>query len=199
MATDSNADASNGYDAVAEDFAAIRDRSSIGTSTVREWTRSLRRGGDVLDLGCGHGWPVSHTLVEEGFKVYGVDASPRLVAAFRQRFPNAQVECAAAEYSQLSNRTFDGVVAWGLMFLLQPETQAKVIQKVSSALVPGGQFLFTAPHQECAWRDLVTNRECISLGSVAYRNLLESVDLELIGDAEDEGQNYYYFARKRDR
>ena len=198
MAIDHNADASNGYEAVADDFIAIRNRSSIGAGTVLNWATSLRPDGDVLDIGCGHGSPVSNTLVDQGFKVYGVDASPRLVAAFRARLRDAQVECAAVEDSQWFNRKFDGVVAWGLMFLLRPDTQATVIQKVSSALVPGGQFLFTAPHQQCAWNDLLTNRECISLGATAYRDLLESAGLALIGDAKDEGQNYYYFARKRE-
>lgn len=197
MATNSNADASNGYEAVADDFIAIRNRSSIGADTVRNWAKSLKPGGDVLDIGCGHGSPIAKTLIEQAFKVYGVDASPRLVAAFRERFPNAQVECAAVEDSQWFNRRFDGVVALGLIFLLRADTQATVIRKVSSSLVPGGQFLFTAPYQQCAWQDLLTNRECISLGSVAYRDLLESAGLALIGDGEDEGQNYYYFARKR--
>lgn len=196
MATGSNNDASNGYDAVANDFIAIRNRSSIGADIVRAWAKAQRPGGDVLDIGCGLGLPVAKTLIEEGLKVFGIDASPRLVAAFRERFPEAQVECAAVEDSQWFNRKFDGVVAWGLMFLLPPDTQERVIRKVSSALVPGGQFLFTAPHQQCKWRDLLTNRESMSLGATAYRALLESAGLELIGDAEDEGQNYYYFARK---
>jgi 2-polyprenyl-3-methyl-5-hydroxy-6-metoxy-1,4-benzoquinol methylase len=198
MAIDQNVDASNGYEAVADDFIAIRDRASIGADTVRDWANSLRPGGNVLDIGSGHGSPVSKTLVEQGFKVYAVDASPRLVAVFRARFPEAQVECAAVENSQWFNRKFDGVVAWGLMFLLAPDTQASVISKVAASLVPGGQFLFTAPHQQCEWRDLLTNRECISLGATVYQRLLETAGLALIGDAEDEGQNYYYLARKRE-
>lgn len=198
MTTDSNRDASNGYDAVAEDFIAIRDRAAIGMGTVRRWSKSLRPAGVVLDIGCGHGSPISQALIDEGFHVYGIDASPRLIAAFRKRFPDAQAECAAIEDSQWFDRKFDGVVALGLMFLLAPDTQAAVIRRASCALAPQGQFLFTAPYQQCEWSDLLTNRRCISLGATAYRELLESEGLTLVGDAEDEGQNFYYFARKQE-
>jgi 2-polyprenyl-3-methyl-5-hydroxy-6-metoxy-1,4-benzoquinol methylase len=192
MATDTNADLSNGYNDVADEFMSVR--STIGTTTVRRWSNVLKPGGAVLDIGCGHGFPISQALSEAGFDVHGIDASPRLIAAFRERLPQAHSECAAVEHSRLSNRNFDGVVACGLIFLLPPETQAKVIAKVASALNPGGHFLFTAPHQECEWLDNLTKQKSISLGASAYRRILQSEGLTFIGDAEDEAQNHYYFA-----
>src|ERR1051326_7328608 len=118
----------------------------IGPSTVREWSRTLARGASILDLGCGHG-VVSQPLAEEGFALWGVDASAKLVAAYRERFPDAHVECAAAEESDFFGRTFDGVVAWGLLFLLPGDVQRRVIGKVARALNPGGRFLFTADRE----------------------------------------------------
>jgi 2-polyprenyl-3-methyl-5-hydroxy-6-metoxy-1,4-benzoquinol methylase len=41
----------------------------------------------ILDLGCSHGVPISQTLIDEGFTVFGVDASRTLIEAFRKRFP----------------------------------------------------------------------------------------------------------------
>src|SRR4029078_10897245 len=91
-------DRSNGYDAIAHHFIGARNRN-IGGSTVLEWSKSLPRGASVLDLGCGFGEPISRVLIEEGFSVFGVDASPRLVEAFRSRFPNVAVDCATVEES----------------------------------------------------------------------------------------------------
>lgn len=71
-------DRSNGYDAIAADLIAGRDRSNVGVSTVRTWARSLPVGASILDLGCGHGVPISAALMDDGFMVYGVDASPHL-------------------------------------------------------------------------------------------------------------------------
>jgi hypothetical protein len=88
------------------------------------------------------------------------------------------------------------VVAWGLIFLLAPEAQADLIHKVSRALKPGGRFLFTAPRQACEWADNLTAQTSVSLGSDAYRQILETAGLRLHDQAEDEGENHYYFVRK---
>src|SRR6266436_2802616 len=78
-------DEANGYEKVAEAFMSARN-PQIGAVTVREWSRTLAPRSAVLDLGCGHGIPVSQALIEKGFTVYGLDASPKLIAAFRKRF-----------------------------------------------------------------------------------------------------------------
>lgn len=193
------ADQSNGYETVSEDFMSIRSRSGIGIATVRNWSKSLPMGGSVLDMGCGHGVPISKTLIDEGFAVYGIDASPSMIAAFHARFPDIPVECSAIEDSRLFGRTFDGVIAWGLMFLLAPDVQAVLIHKIALALKPGGRFLFTAPHQACELLDNLTGRKSVSLGSDAYRRIVESEGLALVGETEDEGQNHYYFVCKLGR
>jgi len=108
-------DRSNGYEGISEEFISGRTRSSIGAATVRQWAKAIPPGSDVLDLGCGHGAPISEALVDEGLNVYGVDASPSMIAAFRARFPQAPAECEAVEDSQFFGRKFDGVVAWGLV------------------------------------------------------------------------------------
>lgn len=147
----------------------------MGVATVRNWAESLSPGGSVLDLGCGHGMPISKALIDKGLAVYGIDASPSLIAAFRLRFPSATIECSAIEDSRFFARKFDGIVAWGLMFLLPPDVQATLIHKVALALRPGGRFLFTAPQQACEWLDNLTGQKSSSLGSATYRKIVESV------------------------
>lgn len=199
MTNSAPADPSNGYEAIAGDFMSIRSDSATGADTVRAWARALPRGGAVLDLGCGHGVPISKTLIEAGLSVHGIDASSRLISAFRARFPDATAACTTVEDMELPGGSFDGAVAWGLMFLLAPETQAMLIRKVAATLKPGGRFLFTAPRQACAWRDSLTGQTSVSLGAGAYRELLEAEGFVLAGETEDEGQNHYYFATLPDR
>jgi 2-polyprenyl-3-methyl-5-hydroxy-6-metoxy-1,4-benzoquinol methylase len=188
-------DKSNGYEQVAETFIARRN-ASIGVATVRHWSKTLPRGCSVLDLGCGHGEPISQALIDEGFAVYGVDASVKMISAFRLRFPSAYAECAAVEDSHFFARRFEGVVAWGLLFLLTPEVQRSVIHKVAKALHSGGKFLFTAPREAVTWRDALTGRESISLGSEMYRQILGAEGFALDGEQSDEGDNHYYLASK---
>lgn len=191
-------DKSNGYEEIAERFMHARD-SYIGAATVMEWSQTLPRGCSILDLGCGHGVPISQALIYSGFAfaLYGVDASAKMISAFRARFPNAHAECSAAEDSEFFNRTFDGVVASGLMFLLPANVQKVVIGKVARALNPGGKFLFTSPAEAATWADALTGRESISLGVEGYRQVLCAEALTLVGEESDEGGNHYYFVSKR--
>ena len=186
------ADPSNGYEAVATRL--IAERSPTGTATVRTWGRALPAGASVLDLGCGSGVPVSETLIDDGFVVCGIDASPSLVTAFQRRFPHAQVSCEAVEVSDFFGRTYDGIVAIGLIFLLQPDVQRAVIRRAASALKPGGRFLFTAPTQTGTWVDIMTGRHCVSLGDEAYRLALADSGLMVIAEYVDEGESHYYDA-----
>ncbi len=167
-------DPSNGWEAVAARLMAEREQSSIGVAMVRAWGRSLAAGASILDLGCGSGVPVSQALMNDGFIVYGVDASPSLIAAFRRRFPHAHAACEAVENSRLFGRTFDGIVAVGLMFLLSADAQRDLIRRVGLALDQGGRFLFTSPAQSCMWADLTTGRQSLSLGADAYKTVLSN-------------------------
>jgi len=193
--TASNAgdDLSNGYEAVASEFMRRR-QPHLGVAAVRSWARSLAPGSSVLDLGCGHGVPVSRTLIHDGFVVYGVDASPTLTAAFRRRLPHAHVACEAVESSGFFARTFGGIVAVGLIFLLPPEVQRRLIRRVALALDPGGRVLFTSPAQACTWADGLTGVLSRSLGAKAYEAELLGAGLTLANEHEDEGGNHYFDA-----
>jgi cyclopropane fatty-acyl-phospholipid synthase-like methyltransferase len=189
-------DRSGGYERMAREFVRGRGHAAIGAASVREWTHTVRPGGAVLDLGCGHGVPISQVLVDAGFDVYGVDASPTMLAEFTARFPQAHADCSAVEDSTFFARRFDGVVAWGLMFLLPPASQASIIGKVSRALAPRGRFLFTSPPQVCTWTDTLTGTASVSLGRDKYREILAAESLDLLEEVSDEGDNHYYFASK---
>jgi cyclopropane fatty-acyl-phospholipid synthase-like methyltransferase len=136
-------DPSNGYEAIAAEFIARRERSGIGAATVRAWARSLNPRTSILDLGCGHGVPISAALMDDGFDVYGIDSSPTLTAMFRDRFPRAHLACEAVDDSNFFDRKFDAIVAVGLMFLLSADVQDRLVRRVAQALNSGGRFLFT--------------------------------------------------------
>jgi SAM-dependent methyltransferase len=191
-------DKSNGYEEIALTFISGRgqNHSGVGASVVADWSQMLSAGATILDLGCGTGRPISQALIERGFKVYGVDASPTMVAAFRANFPHVPVECGAVQDSDFFGQTFDGVVAWGLLFLLDVEVQCRLIGKVAGVLRGGGRLLFTAPRRSCSWRDAMTGRISISLGEEAYRKALEAEGMSLVGTHCDEGENHYYLVQK---
>jgi SAM-dependent methyltransferase len=193
-------DRSNGYEGVAVEFLARRGNgrsTGIGVKEVRTWARTLPAGAAVIDLGCGPGSPITEVLVAEGLQPFGIDAAPSFVRAFRRNLPNTPVACEAVQDSRFFDRTFDAVLAWGLVFLLSPEHQSRLIERVASILVPGGRFLFTSPAEPVVWNDGMTDLESRSLGAAEYRRQLHAVGLFVSSEYEDEGQNHYYDALKQ--
>ena len=191
-----SSDSSNGWEAVAPTFIREGRWSHVGEQVVANWVTQLSPGSTLLDLGCGPGVPRSEPLHARG-SVFAIDAAPSLAQAYRERFPEAHVSCEAAEGSSLFGRKFDGVLAWGLMFLLPSAAQQEVITRVGQALNPGGRFLFTAPWQVATWLDNSTSRPSVSLGRAAYQDLLSNAGLTMVREHEDEGGNHYFEALKK--
>lgn len=182
-------DRSNGWDEIAERFISLR--SATGADVVRRWARQLPRDATVVDVGCGSGIPISQTLIDAGFTLYGIDASPRLVSVFRSHFPDHHIACEAAEDSAFFHRTFDGAVAIGLVFLLPPAVQQTVLARIATALKPGGHLLMSAPDQPCEWTDSLTGRPSVSLGTDQYVRILEPLGHRLQTTYTDDGGNHY--------
>jgi SAM-dependent methyltransferase len=163
---------------------------------VQRWARTLPRGSSVIDLGCGPGFPIMAVLVDEGLHVFGVDAALSFVAAFQRNLPGTPIKCEAVQESRFFDRTFDAVLAWGLMFLLQVGDQHRLIQRFAEILVPGGRLLFTSTAKPAVWNDAMTGLESVSLGAGQYRKLLEAVGISVPEEYEDEGENHYFDAFK---
>ena len=187
-------DESNGYERIAEIYIQGRGRAvnGIGASTARAWARTFRPGSVVLDLGCGTGTPVTKILIEAGLKAYAIDASPKMVEVFRQNFPDVPVACESVQRSAFFNRTFDGIIAVGLMFLLPEKIQRVLIPKMAAALTPGGKLLFTAPADKVEWKDAMTEQPSWSLGAEQYKELMAAAGLSIGEEYRDEGGNHYF-------
>jgi SAM-dependent methyltransferase len=184
-------DRSNGYEGIAAEFVSTRS-ITIGVKRVRDWAKALPRGAAVVDLGCGPGLPITEVLVAEGLRVYGIDAAPSFVQAFRRNLPNTPIACEAVQDSKFFDRTFDGVLAWGLMFLLSPEDQRRLMQRIADILLPGGRLLFTSPAEIGFGNDVMTGLESRSLGAEEYRRRLSAAGLSVASEYEDEGKNHYF-------
>lgn len=192
-------DPSNGYERIAPQFLARRGSgrsTGIGVTHVRNWAQSLPPEAAVLDLGCGPGFPITEVLVAQRLNVFAIDAAPSFVQAFQRNLPNTPIACEAVQDSKFFNRTFDAVLAWGLIFLLSPDDQRRLIDSIAAILVPGGRLLFTSPPEPVVWNDAMTGLESRSLGAAHYRQHMASVGLFVAAEYEDEGENHYYDAFK---
>jgi SAM-dependent methyltransferase len=187
------------YDLTADWYVGNR-RSHIGPADVVEFVSGLAPGSRVLDLGCGTGVPITQCLVENGYDVFAIDSSSKMVERFRMSFPAVPVQCAAIQDSDFFGLAFDAVVAWGVWFHLTAADQETGIEKVARALNPGGRFLFTAGDKpvESDWTVVEDVRiPYSSLGADAYSAALRKSGLKLIDRHTDQWENTYYISEKR--
>ncbi|WP_395008939.1 class I SAM-dependent methyltransferase [Undibacterium sp.] len=189
-------DSALAYDLHAQDFLNARDHSTIGADVIADWCRTLGENAQVLELACGGGYPITRVLHEAGLRLWAIESSPNLVAEFQRRFSDVPVQCAKVQDSDFFGRTYDAVVAVGLMFLLSETEQATLIHRVAQLLLPGGRFLFTAPLQRCQWDDTTTGIASQSLGRTGYEDCMRSAGLSLIATYTDSGENHYYEAQR---
>ncbi len=96
-----------------------------------------RSGERILDLACGTG-DITQTIAERGARVVGVDSSPEMIAAARQRFPGLdfRVEDAAA---LPFDGEFDAVFSHAALHWVKRAEDA--IRGMRRALKPGGRLI----------------------------------------------------------
>jgi SAM-dependent methyltransferase len=100
-------------------------------------------GRRTLDLGCGEG-RVGERLAALGHTVAGVDASPTLAAAARDRGVYAEVVEADAAALPFADDTFDLAVAF--MSLHDMDDPAGAVREVGRVLEPGARFALATLH-----------------------------------------------------
>ena len=94
-----------------------------------------KAGERILDLGCGDGY-LTQRLAASGAIVVGVDTSPQMVAAAKERGVDAR--CVSGEALPF-DRQFDAVFSNAALHWMRDQDAA--FQGVHRALKPGGRFV----------------------------------------------------------
>lgn len=183
------------YDTISAWHIANRQQH-IGIEEVEKFTALLQAGATILDLGCGHGLPMSKYLVEKGYDVYAIDNSQQLIAAYKINFPGVPVACEDIQDSSLFNKQFHGIIAYGVLFFLSEEDQKTVLHNISKALLPNGLLLFTASKESIIGISTMAELEFpyISLGLEQYVNALRG--MSLVSAYPDAWDNFVYLFKK---
>jgi SAM-dependent methyltransferase len=129
------------------DLAYIHDRAfgdlanGMAPELIRILARHGIRRGRIVDAGCGSGILARH-LLDAGYRVIGIDASPAMIRLARARAPKATFR--VASIAKASMPRCDAVVAIGEVMTYLPSRRAveRFFRRVRAALAPGGLFLF---------------------------------------------------------
>ncbi|KAK8099131.1 uncharacterized protein PG998_012372 [Apiospora kogelbergensis] len=141
------------FDTKGLDYETTYGHNAGLLKAIDKLTALLRPGCRVLDLGCGTGRPVAHTLAARGFRVHGVDFSETMVELSRSAAPSGVFEQAhylewapfppiAAEESQdPKQQKFGGIVVSSSFYELSREQMETLVSRWRDWLEPGGFVL----------------------------------------------------------
>ncbi len=105
----------------------------------------LKKGSQVLDLGCGTGilFPSILRAIGKKGRLFGVDFSPKMLLEAKRKFQNVNIVlvCAPAENLPFLPESFDYVIAFASFPHFQ--NQAKAIEETSRVLKKGGKLFIT--------------------------------------------------------
>jgi SAM-dependent methyltransferase len=174
-------------------------RISQEKSWLDQFASLLPPGARVLDIGCGSGQPIARYLIDRGFEVTGVDASPTLISYCHHRFPDRPFYVADMRILDLQQR-FDGLIAWDSFFHLPRDDQRRMFPIFARHAVKGAALLFTSGTVDGEAIGTYRGERLYhaSLSTDAYRDLLDTNGFEVVAHKADDpscGNHTVWLAR----
>jgi cyclopropane fatty-acyl-phospholipid synthase-like methyltransferase len=163
---------------------------AFAQTLVRDYLQP-RAGARILEIGCGPGTIVGYLPQVE---YLGFDLSSEYIEMARKRFPQAQFVCErVSRFSLAQQRSFDAVLALGIVHHLDDQEARQLFQIAYDALKSGAKLITVdgvwSDHQSGASRWLlardrgkhVRNQgEYVKIASQAFANIRASVRHDLI-------------------
>lgn len=130
------------YNNFATEFDQQRNKSLFEQTWLDRFLAFVPADGHILDVGCGSGEPIAAYLMNKGFQVTGLDASPAMIELAQSKFPNGNWDVQDMR-SLDTTPNWDGVIAWNSFFHLTQPDQRAVLPKLATAVKPGGPLMIT--------------------------------------------------------
>jgi ubiquinone/menaquinone biosynthesis C-methylase UbiE len=133
------------YDVIADDYAARFSDEVFGRpvdlALLEVFTALVgRRGGTVLDVGCGPGTATA-MLAKSALDVIGVDASAEMIRIAQERLPDIDFRVADFRELDLADESLAGICSWYSLVHTESAALPGVIAEFARMLLPGGWLL----------------------------------------------------------
>jgi SAM-dependent methyltransferase len=108
---------------------------------VREYV--LREASNrILEIGCGPGTILPYLRLRPSDSYVGFDMNVRYIQRARSRFPQAQfVSARVSQYTLTEHKSFDTVLAFGIVHHLDDDEATQLFQIAHDALKSGGKLV----------------------------------------------------------
>lgn len=128
------------YDRIANDYAEDHKYDTWSLAMVERFVQLLPKRARVLDVGCGPGWE-ARRFARAGFRVTGIDISPKLIALAKRRVPRGRFIVGDMRSLPFAAGVFDGICAKASLLHLQRREVSRVLESFHRVLTRGGLLL----------------------------------------------------------
>ncbi len=133
-------DLRNVYNTIADHFSKTR---SFLWPEFAAFSPYIKRNDHVIDIGCGNGRLIEF-LQDKDCTYLGIDQSEELLHQARMRWPHSSFDCGDMSVYHYGRERFDAAFfIASIHHLASSDEQLKVLQRVFTALKPGGHVFIT--------------------------------------------------------
>jgi ubiquinone/menaquinone biosynthesis C-methylase UbiE len=132
-------------------FAAGYDEGRAGFDNKEQLYRlieGLPEQADVLDAGCGSGFPVLRFFADRGCRVTGSDICPSMLNLAAQKVPEARLVQADSAALDFPAESFDLITSFYSLFHLSMDAQEKALSGFARMLRLNGTAYFTLASEQ---------------------------------------------------
>lgn len=130
------------YDKIAIHWDNELKDSNYGLNQLELALQFVENKGNALDVGCGSGGRIISRLIQDHFKITGIDVSSEMIQLAKYKHP----ECKFIHENILnwnSEDKFDLILAWDSLFHLPLTEQENTIKKLCNLLKTNGVLFYT--------------------------------------------------------
>jgi len=132
-----------GYQKIAEVYHNRRLKSTGSLELLEKLIEKMPSQGNVLDVGCGGGYPVANFFSDRGYKVTGVDVSPEMIEIAKKTVPEGAFYVRNMKELDFSEKSFDIIVSFFAIIHVPRAWHAKIISRFYEMLKPNGMILIS--------------------------------------------------------
>ena len=121
----------------------------------------IPKHSNILDLGCGNGYPYDHYICTKGFNLIGIDFCEKHIKEAKKINPNAKYFIADIETYEIDNK-YDLVLMLFSLIHLPRESHKDILKRVYNSLNKKGILLLTLRDEDAGtikYKDNFCNEE----------------------------------------
>lgn len=148
----------DGYREVFQKYREQKDDYQIHLPLFKQWLHHPDNIGKILELGCGSGFPIAHTILTTTLNYVGIDLSPEQIKMAQKDYPNFEDHFICKEMLEYcrfqEEKSFSGIISFFSIRHLPRIYHTELYFYIYRILRPQGLLLLDFPEYSEDGRDV---------------------------------------------